>query len=171
MSREYELRRVQELPLPPEEVFDFFAEARNLEAITPPFLKFRVLTEGPIIMRAGALIDYRLQLFGVPFGWRTIIESYDAPRMFVDRQLRGPYALWHHTHTFVPIIDEAGRVTATRMTDVVRYRLPLGPLGALAHAFFVRRTLAHIFDYRARTIDELLTRHRGLPAVLSASAG
>ena len=171
MSREYELRRVQELPLPPEEVFAFFAEARNLEVITPPLLKFRVLTEGPIAMQTGALIDYRLQLFGVPFGWRTIIESYDAPRKFVDRQLRGPYALWHHTHTFAPIADEAGRATGTTMTDVVRYRLPLGPLGALAHGLFVHRTLAHIFDYRARTIDELLTRHRGLPADLSASAG
>ncbi|MBA4015891.1 MAG: CDP-paratose 2-epimerase [Pirellula sp.] len=170
MTREYELRRVQELPLPPDEVFDFFAEARNLEAITPPFLKFRVLTEGPIAMQSGALIDYRLQLFGVPFGWRTIIESYDAPRMFVDRQLRGPYTLWHHTHTFVPIADESGNVTGTRMTDVVRYRLPLGVLGTVAHALFVRRTLAHIFDYRARTIDDLLTRHRGLPADLSASA-
>lgn len=171
MNREHVLRRVQRLPLPPEEVFDFFAEARNLEAITPPFLKFRVLTGGPIAMQAGTQIDYRLQLFGVPFGWRTIIESYDPPRSFVDRQLRGPYALWHHTHTFEPVCDDAGTPIATIMTDVVRYRIGYGPLSRLAHALFVRRTLERIFDYRARTIDELLTRHRGLPADLSASAG
>lgn len=171
MSREYELRRVQTLPLPPEEVFEFFADARNLEAITPPFLKFRVLTQGPIEMRRGALIEYRLQLFGVPFGWRTEIESYDPPRLFVDRQLRGPYALWHHTHTFTPITDDVGRTVSTEMTDVVRYRIRFGVLGRLARVLFVRRTLDRIFDYRARKIDELLTRHRRLPRDLSASAG
>ncbi|MBN8626431.1 MAG: SRPBCC family protein [Planctomycetes bacterium] len=171
MSREFELRRVQTLPLPPEEVFEFFADARNLEAITPPFLKFRVLTEGAIEMRPGALIEYRLQLFGVPFGWRTEIESYDPPRSFVDRQLRGPYALWHHTHTFKPITDEAGVAVATEMTDVVRYRIRFGVLGSLARLLFVRRTLDRIFDYRAQKIDEVLTRHRRLPRDLSASAG
>ncbi|MGC3967178.1 MAG: SRPBCC family protein [Pirellulales bacterium] len=170
MSREYELRRVQTLPLPPPEVFAFFAEARNLEAITPPFLNFRVLTEGHIAMRPGTIIEYRLQLFGVPFGWRTEIESYDPPRSFVDRQLRGPYALWHHTHTFCPIVDDAGRAVGVEMTDVVRYRIRFGLLGALARVLFVRRTLNEIFDYRARKIDELLTRHRRLPRDLSASA-
>ena len=161
MSQEYLLRRTQRLPLSPERVFEFFADAGNLEAITPPFLNFHIVTPTPIVMRPGALIEYRLRLFGVPFGWRTEIESYDPPRSFVDQQLRGPYALWHHTHTFTPIAAASGSTAAnglieTEMTDVVRYRLPLGPLGGLAHALFVRRTLATIFDYRRDKIAELL---------------
>lgn len=161
MSQEYVLRRSQRLPLSPERVFEFFADAGNLEAITPPFLNFHIVTPTPIVMRPGALIEYRLRLFGVPFGWRTEIESYDPPRSFVDQQLRGPYALWHHTHTFAPITPATGSAAAnglveTKMTDVVRYRLPLGPLGRLAHALFVRRTLARIFDYRRDKIAELL---------------
>lgn len=166
MTREYELRRVQRLPLPPADVFDFFADARNLEAITPPFLRFRVVTPGAIDMRTGTLIDYRLKLFGVPFGWRTIIEDYDPPRKFIDRQLRGPYTLWRHMHTFVPVVDEVGRPVATEMTDVVRYRLPLGPLGGLAHRLFVRRTLDDIFDYRSRTIERLMLERQATAATL-----
>lgn len=161
MSQEYVLRRTQRLPLPPERVFEFFADAGNLEAITPPFLNFHIVTPTPIVMQPGALIEYRLRLFGVPFGWRTEIESYDPPRSFVDQQLRGPYSLWHHTHMFAPIAATAGSTAAnglieTEMTDVVRYRLPLGPFGRLAHALFVRRTLATIFDYRRDRIAELI---------------
>jgi ligand-binding SRPBCC domain-containing protein len=157
MGREYVLRRVQRFALPREQVFAFFADALNLETITPPFLHFHVVTPPPIAMQAGTLIDYRLRLFSVPFHWRTEIESFDAPCGFVDRQLRGPYALWHHTHTFETVAaDRLGESPQTEMTDVVRYRLPLGPLGWAAHAWFVRRTLARIFDYRARQIAELL---------------
>jgi ligand-binding SRPBCC domain-containing protein len=161
MSQEYILRRTQRLPLPPERVFEFFADAGNLEAITPPFLNFHIVTPTPIVMRPGALIEYRLRLFGVPFGWRTEIESYDPPRSFVDQQLRGPYSLWHHTHTFAPIAPATGSAAAngsieTEMTDIVRYRLPLGPIGRVAHALFVRRTLATIFDYRRDRIAEMI---------------
>ena len=151
-----ELRRVQRLPLPPDRVFDFFADARNLEAITPPFLRFQIVTPTPIALRAGTLIDYRLRLFGLPLGWRTEIESYDPPRGFVDRQLRGPYALWHHTHTFAPLTDDRGVVAATEMTDVVRYAIGRGMLGVAAEKLFVRRTLERIFDYRRDRIVELL---------------
>jgi len=125
-----------------------------LEAITPPFLRFRIASPLPITMRAGALIEYRLRLFGVPFGWRTEIESFDPPRGFVDRQIAGPYALWHHTHTFREVIGEAGAMT--EMTDVVRYAIRPATLGPMAHAIFVRRTLDRIFDYRAEKIGELL---------------
>lgn len=157
MGREYVLRRVQRFAIPRERVFAFFADAHNLEAITPPFLNFHVVTPTPIDMRAGTLIDYHLRLFGVPFRWRTEIESFDAPRRFVDRQLCGPYALWHHTHTFETVAaSRDGEPEQTEMTDVVRYRLPLGPLGWAAHALFVRRTLRRIFDYRAEKIRELL---------------
>lgn len=152
----YELRRTQRLPMPPDQVFEFFSDARNLEAITPAFLKFHIETPSPIDMRPGALIDYRLRLFGVPINWRTEIESFDPPHAFVDRQLRGPYALWHHTHRFTPIVDDHGEAVATEMTDLVEYAIPLGPLGRIAHALFVRRTLEKIFDYRRDQIGKLL---------------
>jgi len=153
--REYELRRVQRLPVSLERTFAFFADAANLEAITPPFLRFRITSPQPIEMRAGALIEYRLQLFGVPFGWRTIIDAFEPPRCFVDRQIAGPYALWHHTHEFREV-DDAGR-RVTEMTDIVRYAIRPAVLGPIAHALFVRRTLEKIFDYRAAKITELLT--------------
>ncbi len=156
MTRVRELRRVQRLPWPPDRVFDFFADARNLEAITPPFLRFHIVTPTPIALRAGTLIDYRLRLFGLPLRWRTEIESYDPPRGFVDRQVRGPYALWHHTHTFVPLTGDRGVVAATEMTDVVRYAIGRGVLGGLAEGLFVRRTLERIFDYRRDRIAELV---------------
>jgi ligand-binding SRPBCC domain-containing protein len=143
------LERVQTIPRPLGDVFRFFADAFNLEAITPPFLRFRVVTAPPIVMAAGTLIDYRLRLFGVPFRWRTRIERFEPEAGFVDVQLRGPYRLWHHTHAF-----EALGAT-TRMRDRVRYALPLGPLGRLAHAAVVRRTLDTIFDYRRDRISEL----------------
>jgi ligand-binding SRPBCC domain-containing protein len=141
------LRREQHLPQSPGEVFPFFADARNLEAITPPWLGFDVTTPGPIDMRPGALIEYRLRLHAVPIDWRTTIAVWDPPRRFVDVQIRGPYRLWHHTHDFEP--DGAG---GTVMRDTVRYALPFGPLGALAHALLVRRDLEAIFDFRREAI-------------------
>lgn len=143
------LERVQIVPRPRAEVFAFFEDAMNLERITPPFLRFRVLTPAPIAMAEGALIDYRLSLFGVPLRWRTRIESYVPGESFVDVQLRGPYRLWRHTHTFE---DVPG---GTKMTDRVEYEIPLGPLGAAARAIFVRRTLDRIFDYRRDVIAEI----------------
>jgi ligand-binding SRPBCC domain-containing protein len=145
----YLLERTQIVPRPVGEVFRFFADAFNLEAITPPFLRFRIVTPPPIVMDAGTLIDYRLQLFGVPFRWRTRIERFEPDAGFVDVQLSGPYRLWHHTHAF----EALGAVT--RMCDRVRYALPLGPLGRLAHAALVGRTLETIFDYRRDRISEL----------------
>lgn len=149
MSVVHTLTRIQTIPRPIEEVFAFFAEARNLETITPPFLHFHVLTPAPIEMRSGALIDYRLRLRGLPIRWRTRIEEWRPNERFVDTQLRGPYALWHHTHLFRQ--TPAG----VEMTDLVRYALPLGPLGAIAHRLFVRRDVENIFDYRAKTIARL----------------
>ena len=146
------LRREQTLPGAPDEVFPFFADAGNLEAITPPWLGFRIVTPRPIDMGVGTLIEYRLRLHGLPISWLTRIEVWEdthPPLRFVDQQLRGPYALWHHTHEFVP-----GPDGTTRMTDTVRYALPFGPLGALAHALFVRRDLNRIFDHRHAEVAE-----------------
>ncbi len=136
------LEREQVLPGLPEEVFPFFADAHNLEAITPPLLRFRVITPDPIEMHVGTTIQYRLRLRGVGVNWLTSIQAWDPPHRFVDVQLRGPYALWHHTHTFEEV---AG---GTRMSDVVRYALPLGPVGELAHRAFVRRDVEGIFSFR-----------------------
>ena len=145
------LEREQCLPRPPEDVFPFFADARNLEAITPPLLRFRVLTPEPIEMRVGTHIQYRLRLHGVPVNWHTTIQAWEPPHRFVDVQVRGPYALWHHTHTFAP--DGAD---GTLMRDVVRYAIGFGPLGDLAERLLVRRDLARIFDFRAQEVPRLL---------------
>ncbi len=138
------LEYVQEFPRSRAEVFRFFEDAFNLDAITPAMLRFRILTRGPIEMRAGALIDYSLRLRGVPIRWRTRIEAYDAPARFVDRQVRGPYRLWWHEHVFEEI--EGG----TRMTDRVRYLLPLAGswLGRVVHDRFIRPDLESIFAFR-----------------------
>ena len=145
------LEREQRIAAPPDQVFPFFEDAYNLEAITPPFLGFRVVTPRPIAMRAGALIEYRLRLHGVPVRWRTRIEQFDPPHLFVDAQLSGPYRLWHHTHVF-----EADGRGGTLMRDRVRYALPLGPIGALAHLLFVRRDLRRIFDFRQQAVARML---------------
>ena len=150
------LEREQRIPLPPEDVFPFFEDAYNLEAITPPFLGFRVVTPRPIEMRAGALIEYRLKLHGVPVRWKTQIESFDPPHTFTAVQLSGPYKLWHHTHVFEP--DGRG---GTLMRDRVLYELPFGPFGEAAHALFVQRDLRRIFDFRQETVARRLDFDRG----------
>ena len=146
----HKLEREQFLPHPVEQVFPFFADARNLERITPPLLGFRVLGEEPIEMRAGALIQYKLRLHGLPVDWLTRIEEWEPNTRFVDNQLVGPYRLWHHTHTF----EERGG--GTLMRDTVRYAMPVWPFGELAMPL-VRRDLASIFDFRRDTVEGLLT--------------
>jgi ligand-binding SRPBCC domain-containing protein len=149
------LETVTELPLPIEEVFDLFARAENLERITPPELKFRIITPRPIIIDKGSLIDYRLKLHGIPFRWRTLISDWDPPHRFVDEQLKGPYREWIHTHRFEPTDN------GTRMTDEVRYRLPFSPLGEIAH-FLVRPQLERIFEYRRGAFQKLLLEGKDL---------
>jgi ligand-binding SRPBCC domain-containing protein len=145
------LERAQRVEQPAEQAFAFYADARNLEAITPTWLRFRVVTPGPIEMRAGTLIDYRLSLHGAPIRWRTRIEVWEPPLRFLDVQLSGPYALWEHTHRFVALGERA-----VEIRDHVRYALPLGPIGELAHALFVRRDLERIFDFRRDAVDARL---------------
>jgi ligand-binding SRPBCC domain-containing protein len=131
------------LPRPRAVVFSFFASAHNLETITPPWLNFEVLTPAPIVMRPGTLIDYRIRIHGMPVRWRTEITEWTPPFQFVDKQLRGPYKLWHHTHTF----EE--RDGGTLCHDRVRYH-PLG--GALMNWLFVRRDVEKIFEYRRQQL-------------------
>lgn len=147
MPRTYTLLREQLIPRPLGEVFPFFADAGNLQMITPPWLHFRILTPLPIEMRTGAILEYRLRLYGLPLYWRTRIEDFEPQRQFVDQQLRGPYRLWHHTHEF----EE--RDGGTFMRDTVRYQLPFGPLGTLTHSLTVKHLLERIFDFRYATIE------------------
>jgi len=147
--RVFTLRREQVLPGTPRGVFPFFADARNLEAITPPLLRFEVVTPGAISMRVGTLIQYRLTLRGLGINWLTSIQEWDPPRRFVDVQVRGPYALWHHTHAFAPAPGDPG---ATVMRDTVRYAIGFGPLGALAARAFVHRDVEAIFDFRREAV-------------------
>jgi len=144
----YTLKREQLVPRPLEEVFEFFSDARNLQVITPPWLNFQILRPGPIDIVAGTLLDYRLKWHGLPIGWRTKIVTWNPPRTFVDVQLRGPYKLWHHTHTFTAASG------GTQMTDVVNYELPFGLLGSIAHRLRVRSDLERVFDYRTKVIAE-----------------
>ncbi len=143
------LERRQFVPRPRREVFAFFSDAANLEALTPAFLQFHILTPRPITMRAGTLIDYELKLFGIRFHWQTLIEQFEPEARFVDVQLTGPYRRWHHEHAF----EEAPGGTC--VIDRVDYEMPLGPLGRIAHALSVRRSLRQIFDYRAAQMRDM----------------
>ena len=133
-----------------EETFSFFANAANLEAITPPFLNFSIVTPLPIAMGEGTLIEYRLGLFGMPFGWLTRIEEWRPEHAFTDVQVRGPYDLWVHRHHFIP------RDGGTLITDRVEYRLPGAPWSDPVRALFVHPTVERIFAYRRDVIRRVL---------------
>jgi len=142
----YRIQTDVTLPRPLDEVFPFFADAANLEAITPPELRFRILTPLPIEMKLGATIEYKLHLYGIPFGWLTEISVWEPGVRFVDQQLRGPFHTWIHEHRFEAVSDKE-----TRIRDEVRYALPLEPLGRIAHPI-VRARLNRIFDYRTEQV-------------------
>jgi ligand-binding SRPBCC domain-containing protein len=132
------------LPQPPEIVFPFFGDAANLDAITPPWLNFKIITPPPIVMRPGALIDYRLRLRGFPLRWRTRISEWEPPFRFVDEQLHGPYRLWVHEHTFVP--SQGG----TLARDHIRYAVPFD---WLVHRWLVRPDIERIFAHRLGALE------------------
>jgi len=151
----HELVFEQWVPRPPEEVFPFFSDARNLEKITPDFLEFHVLAVTPEEIGEGTVIDYRLKLRGVPLRWRSVIEEWSPGRRFVDRQTRGPYAVWHHTHEFEPARG------GTLLRDRVRYAVPLGTLGETVAGTFVRRDVEKIFAFRRAKVEEMFGKPAG----------
>ncbi|MCA9122943.1 MAG: SRPBCC family protein [Planctomycetaceae bacterium] len=147
-SRGYCLTTELRVPEARDRVFEFFADAYQLEAITPPWLHFSVLTPRPIEMCPGRLIDYRLRLHGVPIRWRSKISDWQPPFQFVDEQLKGPYHYWHHQHTFEEVSD------GTLVRDVVNYAVPLG---FILHPLLVRRDLTRIFEFRRDALGSVFT--------------
>jgi ligand-binding SRPBCC domain-containing protein len=143
----YTLIREQWIPCPQEQVFEFFADPRNLEAITPSWLNFQIATPTPIEMDQGREIDYMISWGFFRMRWKTVITHWSPPHFFVDVQRSGPYRFWEHTHTFR---EESG---GTRMFDTVRFEMPFGLLGRIAHNLKVRKDLERIFDYRAEQIS------------------
>ncbi|MFN0134036.1 MAG: SRPBCC family protein [Phycisphaerales bacterium] len=167
--RTHELHCEVLLPRPIEDVFDFFADAANLQALTPPWLNFTITTPTPIDMREGTLIDYRLRVRGLPIRWRSRIVRWQPPFKFVDEQIKGPYRLWWHEHEFrsVPLYGDGlaaqhpaprsdGNNGAKRLgtlaIDRVRYAVPMD---WLTHSLLVRPDVERIFEYRKQ---ELLRR-------------
>jgi hypothetical protein len=146
MTKRHRLERTQLVRAPRSAVFEFFSAAENLERLTPSFLRFQILTPLPVEMKQGALIEYRIGLAGFPMRWLTEISEWHPEEFFVDTQLRGPYRHWRHLHEFREVSE------GTQMRDVVDYELPFGPLGSLAHALAVKRTLTRIFDFRFRAV-------------------
>ena len=155
----YWLRAEMLVEQPLATVFEFFADAKQLERITPPILNFKILTPLPVEMKEGLLLDYQISIHKVPIKWRTEIAAWEPPFRFVDRQLKGPYRLWHHEHTFEETDD------GTLVKDKVLYN-PLG--GALVHKLFVRRDLEKIFRYRQDKIAEIFAA-TPKPATVSES--
>jgi len=134
------------LPRPREEVFAFFSDARNLEQITPPWMKFEIVGSEEVVIQKGTLIDYKLRIHGLPLRWRSEITVWEPPALFADRQLRGPYRLWIHEHRFT---EENG---GTRAYDQVRYAVPGG---RIVNALFVARDIREIFEFRSRKLQEI----------------
>jgi ligand-binding SRPBCC domain-containing protein len=150
--RTFRLEREIWIPQPREEVFDFFGDARNLERITPPWLRFQILPPVPEVVERGTLLNYKLRLRGMPIRWRTEITCWEPPVRFVDEQRRGPYRLWRHEHRFEP--RDAGTVCLDRVDYAV-------PGGALVERLFVRGQLRRIFDYRAEALREVFIANGG----------
>jgi len=139
------------IPYALEEVFDFFSKAENLNEITPPNLSFTILTPLPIHLKKGALIDYRIKLFGIPMKWKTEICNWNPPYEFTDKQLSGPYTTWIHTHRFE---EKDGGVL---MTDTIQYQSKGYFLAPILHWLFVDAQVKKIFDYREAKLLSLFS--------------
>lgn len=151
MSIHY-LKKEQIIKRSLKEVFSFFQQPENLSKITPTNLGFTIISKSPIEMKKGCLIEYKISLLGLPVYWKTEITDYNPPYSFTDKQLKGPYALWVHTHHFKEI-DEG-----TLMTDEVKYSIPMGFIGEIAHMIYVKKELEHIFEYRYKIIEEVFKK-------------
>ena len=148
----YNIKFEQFIDLPINDVFNFFSKPENLSLITPPRLKFDILTPSPIEMKEGQLIDYSLTImYFIKLRWRTLITDYEKPYRFVDQQIKGPYSLWHHTHKFE---EKDG---GTLIHDTVTYAIPFGIIGQLIHAIYIKYDIHHIFEYRHKILNEIFS--------------
>jgi ligand-binding SRPBCC domain-containing protein len=143
----FKFRAEQEISSDIDSVFDFFSKPENLSKITPPKMGFHILTPTPIEMKAGAIIDYTVKIFGVPQRWRTMITSYEWEKMFVDEQMKGPYSLWHHKHIFIKTSN------GVKIIDEVTYVLPLQFMQSLVNKLIIAPQIEEIFSYRKKIID------------------
>jgi ligand-binding SRPBCC domain-containing protein len=148
-AKTHRLYRRTRVAAPVNEVFGFFSRVENLDRITPPWLRFRTLTEVPLALSLGARIEYALKLSGFPVRWRTEITGWDPPHSFEDTQIQGPYRQWVHFHRFSPEKDE------TIMEDAVVYRCPGGVFEPLVDFWYVRRKLEAIFDFREERVQAI----------------
>ncbi len=149
MATPFILEREQWVPSPLHDVFAFFSDAKNLENLTPAWLRFEILTPQPMEIRAGSIVDYKLRWHGIPLRWKTEITKWEPPHSFEDLQIKGPYQLWRHTHSFEAVGN------GTRIHDLVHYALPFGLLGRIAYSFSVRRNVETIFRYRDQQVRAL----------------
>jgi ligand-binding SRPBCC domain-containing protein len=145
----YTLQKTQKLPISLKEAWDFFSSPKNLKVITPEYMDFNIVSGVEKAMYPGQIIEYTVKpVLGIPMYWMTEITQVRDMEFFIDEQRVGPYSMWHHQHFFKAI--EGG----VEMEDIIHYRLPLGPLGSLAHVLFVKRQLEGIFKYRFTTLED-----------------
>ena len=135
------------VPAPVDTAFAFFADATNLERLTPTWLNFQIVTSTPIVMQAGTIIDYRIWLYGVPIPWQTKIEIWEPGVRFVDVQVAGPYLWWRHEHRF----EASGN--GTRVIDHVEYV----PRARALSGRVVRRDVERIFAFRQVALTKVFT--------------
>ena len=148
----YSLEFEQFIDLPIEDVFDFFSKPENLSLITPPRLRFDILTPTPLEMKEGQLIDYSLKiLYLIKLHWRTLITDYQKPYKFIDQQIKGPYTLWHHTHTFE---EKDG---GTLIKDNLKYVIPFGWIGRAIHFIYIKHDINGIFQYRHKILNDIFS--------------
>ena len=153
--KDYQYQEKQFLPIPIEKAWEFFSSANNLSRITPPNLKFNILTDtGNREIFNGQKIKYTVSpLLGIPMNWLTEIDHVETKVTFTDKQLQGPYKKWEHTHTFVPVKN------GTMMYDTIHYQLPFSYLGKLAHWLFVRKQIENIFNYRKEMLEIIFEKN------------
>jgi ligand-binding SRPBCC domain-containing protein len=146
----------QLLPMSLEEAWDFFSSPKNLSKITPPEMKFKILNQNlPQDVHEGMLIDYSVRpLWNIPMRWQTKIEKVEKLKSFTDSQLKGPYKVWQHTHTFTAVAN------GVLMNDVVLYKLPFGFIGRLVHSLIVKNKVAEIFEFRTQTLKQLFAKNK-----------
>ena len=145
----FKINRTQFIEKPIDIVFSFFSKPENLEQITPEYLQFKILNDSPIPMEKGLIINYKMKIRKIPITWSSLIKSYEPPFSFIDEQIKGPYAFWHHEHKF---IEEKG---GTRVNDCIKYKIPCGFLGRLINKFWVANDLEKIFNFRKNAINDI----------------